>query len=96
METKYTSQPETPISVKPLQAEQQPHHLTPADYIIEALGEGIKQNFLGYSIDMEFLTLTARSIVVSGVSSIKQHVIKPISAKLQRGHGHPNLTQTSF
>jgi hypothetical protein len=69
-------------------------HLRPADYIIEALGEGIKSNFLGYNIDVEFLTLSIRSLAVSSARVIQERIIKPIATRYQRGYH--SLTQTSF
>jgi hypothetical protein len=96
MEATYTSQPQTHLTDQSLTTVQHPHHPTTTEYIIEALGEGIKQNFLGYNIDMEFLTLTARSIAAASANSIKQHVFKPLAAKLHRSHGHHPFTQTSF
>jgi len=95
MKTTYTSQPETQITDQPSTG-QHLHHPTTTEYIIEALGEGIKQNFLGYNIDMEFLTLTARSFAAASANSIKQHVFKPLAAKLHRSQAHQSFTQTSF
>jgi hypothetical protein len=33
-------------------------------YLVDALGEGLKQNFLGSDINMEFLTLTIRVYLI--------------------------------
>jgi len=73
----------------------QPHHPTATEYIIEALGEGIRQNFLGYNIDMEFLTLSARSLAATSISAIRQHIIKPIAARRYRNNDDHSFTPTS-
>ncbi|GGG99882.1 hypothetical protein [Mucilaginibacter phyllosphaerae] len=53
------------------------HTTTPSEYIINVLGEGFKQNFLGADIDMEFLTLTVRSYATATVNAIRKIVVKP-------------------
>jgi hypothetical protein len=55
---------------------QQRHTISAGKYIIDALGEGLKQNFLGADIDMEFLTLTLRSYATTTVNALRQLVIK--------------------
>jgi hypothetical protein len=47
-----------------------------AKYVIEALGEGIKQSLNGMDINTEFLTLTARSLVQTSGKTVKQIVTK--------------------
>jgi len=48
--------------------------------IVDVVGEGLKQNFLGPNIDMEFLTLTVRSFASSSAKAIQQ-MVKPVSKK---------------
>ena len=48
--------------------------------VIDVLGEGLKQNFLGQDINMEYLTLTVRSYASSTIKTI-QHLVKPLSFK---------------
>ncbi|MGY4537361.1 hypothetical protein ACVW0P_001777 [Mucilaginibacter sp. UYNi724] len=62
--------------------------MSASQYIISALEEGFKQNFLGADIDMEFLTLTVRSYATSTVKAIRKMTAKP--AKQQ------NINQTSI
>jgi hypothetical protein len=38
-------------------------------YLVDALGEGLKQNFLGSDINMEFLTLTIRVYLIRFIKS---------------------------
>ena len=70
------------------------HKPSTSEYIINVLGEGLKQNFLGSDINMEFLTLTVRSFASSSIKAIQQ-VIKPAGAK-QRGQANHQFNQTSF
>ena len=51
--------------------------MSASEYIISALGEGFKQNFLGSDINMEFLSLTVRSYATSTVKAIRKMVDKP-------------------
>ncbi|MCO5935462.1 hypothetical protein NAF17_07905 [Mucilaginibacter sp. RB4R14] len=60
--------------------------MSASEYIISALGEGFKQNFLGADINMEFLTLTVRNYATSTVKALRKIVDKP--AKQQ------NINQT--
>ncbi|MES2266859.1 MAG: hypothetical protein V4520_08870 [Bacteroidota bacterium] len=62
--------------------------MSASEYIISALGEGFKQNFLGADINMEFLTLTVRSYATSTVKAIRKMVDKPASQQ--------NINQTSI
>ena len=48
--------------------------------IVDVVGEGLKQNFLGPNIDMEFLTLSVRSFASSSAKAIQQFV-KPLTKK---------------
>ncbi|MEO7212570.1 hypothetical protein [Mucilaginibacter sp.] len=48
-------------------------------YVIEALGEGLKQSLNGLDINTEFLTLTARSLVQTSSKTVK-HVVAKYSA----------------
>ena len=48
--------------------------------IVDVVGEGLKQNFLGPNIDMEFLTLTVRSFASSSAKAVQQFV-KPLTKK---------------
>ena len=41
-------------------------------YVVGALGEGLKQNFLGADINMEFLTLTIRVMASASIKTIQQ------------------------
>ena len=56
---------------------QHKHAMSAGEYIINALGEGFKQNFLGADINMEFLTLTVRSYASSTVNVLRKLVAKP-------------------
>ncbi|MBK0378743.1 hypothetical protein [Mucilaginibacter segetis] len=49
-------------------------------YVIDAVGEGIKQNLLGYDINIDFLTLTLRSYLYTGAKSAKYFVTKHLPA----------------
>lgn len=55
------------------------HTISAGEYIINVLGEGFKQNFLGADINMEFLTLTVRSYATSTVKALRQLVVKPVA-----------------
>lgn len=46
------------------------------NYVIEALGEGLKQNFLGADIDIEFLTLTFRRYMIASANTLRGLVDK--------------------
>ncbi|WP_374948331.1 hypothetical protein [Mucilaginibacter sp.] len=48
--------------------------------VVDMVGEGLKQNFLGPNIDMEFLTLSVRSFAVTSVKAIQQ-LVKPLTKK---------------
>ena len=48
--------------------------------VIDVLAEGLKQNFLGQDINMEYLSLTVRSYASSTIKTI-QHLVKPLSFK---------------
>jgi hypothetical protein len=56
---------------------QQPHIFKT---LVDVVGEGLKQNFLGPNIDMEFLTLTVRSFASTSAKAI-QHFVKPLNKK---------------
>jgi hypothetical protein len=47
-----------------------------AKYVIEALGEGLKQSLNGLDINTEFLMLTARSLVQTSGKTVKHMVTK--------------------
>jgi hypothetical protein len=53
------------------------HAISAGEYIINVLGEGFKQNFLGADINMEFLALTVRSYATSTVNALRKLVAKP-------------------
>ncbi|MBB5394989.1 hypothetical protein [Mucilaginibacter sp. AK015] len=55
----------------------QKHVVSAGEYIINVLGEGFKQNFLGADINMEFLTLTVRSYATSTAKALRKLVVKP-------------------
>ncbi|MFA6249268.1 MAG: hypothetical protein WC615_20165 [Mucilaginibacter sp.] len=59
------------------------HTMSAGEYIINVLGEGFKQNFLGADINMEFLTLSVRSYATSTVKALRKLVVKP-AAKQQK------------
>lgn len=61
--------------------------LTPAQYVIGVLSEGLKQNLLGADIDMEFLTLTVRSYASESVKAVRRFISKT---------GNKNISQTSI
>jgi len=68
---------------------QHKHTISAGEYIINVLGEGFKQNFLGADINMEFLTLSVRSYATSTVKVLRKLVAKS-AAKQQ------NTTSTSI
>lgn len=47
-----------------------------AAYVMDLLGEGLKQNFLGPNIDMEFLILTVRSLANTSAKAVQQFIQK--------------------
>ena len=61
---------------------QHKHTMSAGEYIINVLGEGFKQNFLGSDINMEFLTLSVRSYATTTVKALRKLVVKP-AAKQQ-------------
>ncbi|GAA4333058.1 hypothetical protein GCM10023149_39610 [Mucilaginibacter gynuensis] len=65
-------------------------------YVVDALGEGLKQNFLGADINMEFLTLAIRVMASASIKTIQQKVIKPIAAKTRTAVKYPSLSQPAF
>lgn len=64
---------------------QHKHTMSAGEYIINVLGEGFKQNFLGADINMEFLTLSVRSYATSTVKALRKLVVKP-AAKQQNAN----------
>lgn len=46
------------------------------NYVIGAIGEGLKQNFLGADINIEFLTLMVRSYAIASAKTIRSLVHK--------------------
>lgn len=64
------------------------HQLTTTEYLIGVLGEGLKQNFLGADINMEFLTLTVRSYATESVKAVRKFISKTAAGK--------NINSTSF
>jgi hypothetical protein len=68
-----------------------------AKYVIEALGEGIKQSLNGMDINTEFLTLTARSLVQTSGKTVKQIVTKysAVGRQLAQKRFHYNNTTLS-
>lgn len=68
-----------------------PHLLrNSANYVIDALGEGLKQNFLGNDINMEFLTLTVRSLAQTSVTAVQQFIHKHSTARAHHTEGAVN------
>lgn len=65
--------------------------------VIDVVGEGLKQNFLGPNIDMEFLTLTLRSFASTSARAIQQFV-KPLTKKHEVENQNPcrQLNQPCF
>ena len=59
------------LSVKSTVNTQQPRLFKT---LVDVVGEGLKHNFLGPNIDMEFLTLTIRSFASSSAKAIQQFV----------------------
>jgi hypothetical protein len=55
---------------------QHKHTISAGEYIINVLGEGFKQNFLGADINMEFLTLSVRSYATSTVKALRKLAVK--------------------
>jgi hypothetical protein len=79
--TDHTAVPQNNISTSTARA-QHKHTMSAGEYIINVLGEGFKQNFLGSDINMEFLTLSVRSYATTTVKALRKMVIKP-AAKQQ-------------
>ncbi|OOQ59950.1 hypothetical protein [Mucilaginibacter pedocola] len=67
-----------------------------AKYMVEALGEGIKQSLNGMDINVEFLTLTARSLVQTSGNGMKKLISKYSAAGKQMAQKrfHYNSTAT--
>ena len=63
--------------------------------LVDVVGEGLKQNFLGPNIDMEFLTLTVRSLALSSAKAIQQFV-KPLTKKQSANTPCHQLNQPCF
>lgn len=63
--------------------------------VIDVLGEGLKQNFLGADINMEFLTLSIRSYASTTLKALQQ-AAKPLSGKFHINHNnrHQQLNQS--
>ncbi|QHS56640.1 hypothetical protein GWR56_14210 [Mucilaginibacter sp. 14171R-50] len=74
--TDHTAVSQNPISSSTAHANQK-HVMSAGEYIINVLGEGFKQNFLGADINMEFLTLTVRSYATSTAKALRKLVVKP-------------------
>ncbi|MFD0793798.1 hypothetical protein ACFQZX_09220 [Mucilaginibacter litoreus] len=62
-------------------SDQDKHTLTPTEYVMGVLGEGLKQNFLGADINMEFLTLMVRSYANESVKAVKKIMKKAANGK---------------
>jgi hypothetical protein len=69
------------------------HKPSTTEYIINVLGEGLKQNFLGADINMEFLTLTIRRFASSSIKAIQQ-AVKTGNNKRRGTQNHRQLNQT--
>jgi hypothetical protein len=54
--------------------------------IVDVLGEGLKQNFLGNDINMEYLTLTVRSVASTSVKAI-QKAVRPFTNRQHNNNG---------
>lgn len=88
--TDHTAVPQNTTSTSTAGA-QRKHTISAGEYIINVLGEGFKQNFLGSDINMEFLTLSVRSYATSTVKALRKLVVKP-AAKQQ----NTNTNQASI
>nr|WP_067060184.1 hypothetical protein [Mucilaginibacter sp. L294] len=88
--TDHTAVPQNNTSTSTAGA-QHKHTISAGEYIINVLGEGFKQNFLGADINMEFLTLSVRSYATSTVKALRKLVVKS-AAKQQ----NTNTTSTSI
>lgn len=64
--------------------------------MVEALGEGIKQSLNGMDINVEFITLTARSLAQTSGKGLKQLISKYSAAgkQLAEKRYHYNSTTT--
>lgn len=78
--TDHTAVPQNKIFTS-TSGKQQKHAISAGEYIINVLGEGFKQNFLGADINMEFLTLTVRSYATSTINVLRKLAAKPASNK---------------
>lgn len=69
---------------------------TSANYMVQALGEGIKQSLNGMDINVEFLTLTARSVVQTSGKAVKKLITKYTAAgrEFTGGRFHYNNNTT--
>lgn len=65
-------------------------------YVAGVIGEGLKQNFLGADINMEYLTLTIRVAAINSAKTAKLKVIKPLRAKAQSAIKHQPINQPAF
>ncbi|MBD1394820.1 hypothetical protein [Mucilaginibacter glaciei] len=79
-------------SVSTTSATHQPHIFKT---VVDMVGEGLKQNFLGPNIDMEFLTLTLRSFASTSARAIQQFV-KPLTKKREVENPCHQLNQPCF
>jgi hypothetical protein len=78
-----------------------PNHRTSAiatatNYVAGVIGEGLKQNFLGADINMEYLTLTIRVMAIASVKTVQQNVIAPLRAKARINTKHQPINQPAF
>jgi hypothetical protein len=89
--THHTAVPKNTITSTSTTGAQHKHTMSAGEYIINVLGEGFKQNFLGSDINMEFLTLSVRSYATSTVKALRKLAVKP-AAKQQT----INTTSTSI
>ena len=69
---------------------------TSAKYMVEALGEGIKQSLNGMDINVEFITLTVRSVAHASGKGVKKLIEKYGAAgrQLAQKRFHYNSTTT--
>ena len=88
--TDHTAVPQNQVSSSTAQGSHKPAK-TAGEYIINALEEGFKQNFLGSDINMEFLTLTVRSYAASTVKALRKLAVKPAGKQ-----SNINTTSTSI
>jgi hypothetical protein len=84
--TDHTAVPQNTNSTSSTAGKRNKHTMSAGEYIINVLGEGFKQNFLGADINMEFLTLTVRSYATSTVKVLRKLAVKPAAKQQNTNH----------